>query len=65
MFLENKNLDNGDLKNFEILSAMHILKHLGYLEEEEETENLSLDKIGKNDQYFLSLIQRSSEQSQL
>lgn len=65
MFLENKNLDNGDLKSFEILSAMHILKHLGYLEEERATENLSLGKIGKNGQYFTALVQRSIEQSQL
>jgi len=65
MFLENSDSVDGNLKNFEILAAMHVLNHLGYLGERDETKSLSLDKIGKNGKYFLSLVQKTIEQSQL
>ncbi len=65
LFLERKNISSNELKNFEILSAVHILNHLGYMGGEIEGRNLSLDKIGADRKYFLSLVKESIEQSQL
>lgn len=65
LFLEKRNLNDDNLKNFEILSAIYILRHLGYVEEEQGVKNLSLNDIGSRSKYFVSLVKKSIEQSQL
>lgn len=64
-FLENNDLDKNKLINLRILAGLRFLRHLGYLEDSEDFNNLSLEEIGLQKSYFSDLVKRSLLESQL
>lgn len=64
LFVENNGFKESEIKNLEIFVAIDLLKHLGYMEEWGGGA-LSLKEVGSRREYFLSLVHKSIEQSQL